>query len=67
MTHLTQSQLNERSDDVGRNSSDNETLGDIIAARFGRRDFLRGGLGVAAIAATVSRSHSWPPARRAPT
>ena len=54
MTSPTRSQLNEHSEDVGRNLSDNATLGDIIAARFGRRDFLRGGLGVAAITATVS-------------
>jgi len=54
MPHLTQSQINEQSDDIGRNPTDNLTLGDIIAARFGRRDFLRGSLGAAAIAATVS-------------
>jgi secreted PhoX family phosphatase len=54
MTDLSQSRRNEESENVGRNLSDNPTLGDIIAARFGRREFLRGGLGVAAIAATVS-------------
>src|SRR5690606_38438280 len=30
------------------------TLGDVIAARYGRRDILKGALGIAAIAATVS-------------
>ena len=40
--------------DVGSNPTDNPTIGDVIAARFGRRDILKGALGVAAIAATVS-------------
>src|SRR5262249_11864961 len=48
--HDTQSA--EESD--GRNPTDNPTLGDVIAARFGRRDLVKGALGVAAIAATVS-------------
>jgi uncharacterized protein len=50
----TRAQACEASEDVGRNGSDNPTLGDVIAARFGRRDFLKGVLGVTAIAATVS-------------
>ena len=44
----------EESDDIGRNPTDNPTIGDVIAARFDRRDILKGALGVAAIAATVS-------------
>jgi secreted PhoX family phosphatase len=44
----------EASEDVGRNASDNPTIGDIIAARYNRRDLLKGALGVTAITATVS-------------
>ncbi|BAV49039.1 phosphatase [Mesorhizobium loti] len=36
------------------NPTDNRTMGDIIAARFSRRGFLKGSLAVSAIAATVS-------------
>ena len=50
----TRAQAFEASEDVGRNPSDNPTIGDIIAARYNRRDLLRGALGVTAIAATVS-------------
>ena len=42
----------EASEDVGRNPTDSPTMGDIIAARFGRRDMLRGSLAVTAITAT---------------
>jgi secreted PhoX family phosphatase len=52
--HLpTRSQAYEASEDVGRNSTGNPTIGDIIAARFDRRDLLKGALGVAAISATM--------------
>jgi secreted PhoX family phosphatase len=44
----------EESEDVGSNTSANTTLGDVIAARFDRRDLIKGLLGCAAIAATVS-------------
>ncbi|MGF7163454.1 hypothetical protein FHS85_005122 [Rhodoligotrophos appendicifer] len=44
----------EASDDVGRNDARNETMGDIIAARFSRRALLKGALAVTAIQATVS-------------
>lgn len=37
----------------GANPTDNRTMGEIIAARFSRRDFLKGSLAVSAIAATV--------------
>jgi hypothetical protein len=50
----TRSQRNDASEDVGRNPSANATLGDVVALRFGRRDLLKGLLGVSAIAATVS-------------
>ena len=53
-TPRTRAQAFEASEDIGRNQSANPTLGDVIAARFGRRDFLKGALGVTAIAATVS-------------
>ena len=51
---LTRAQAFEQSEDIGRNPTDNPTIGDVIAARFHRRDILKGALGVAAIAATVS-------------
>jgi secreted PhoX family phosphatase len=44
----------EESEDVGSNPTDNPTIGDVIAARFARRDVLKGALGVAAIATAVS-------------
>ncbi|MDQ6436231.1 PhoX family phosphatase [Mesorhizobium sp. LHD-90] len=46
--------LLEENDGPGRNPTGNRTMGDIIAARFSRRGFLRGSLAVSAIAATVS-------------
>jgi secreted PhoX family phosphatase len=46
--------LLEENDGPGRNPTDNRTMGEIIAARFSRRGFLRGSLAVSAIAATVS-------------
>src|SRR3954470_13432502 len=51
---MTRARAYEESENVGRNPTDNPTIGDVIAARFDRRDILRGALGVAAIAATVS-------------
>jgi uncharacterized protein len=41
-------------EDIGTNPTDNPTIGDVIAARFARRDILKGALGVAAIATAVS-------------
>ncbi|WP_271895414.1 PhoX family protein [Candidatus Phyllobacterium onerii] len=38
----------------GHNPTDNATMGELIAARFSRRGFLKGSLAVSAIAATVS-------------
>jgi secreted PhoX family phosphatase len=44
----------EESEDIGRNPSENATLGDVIGARFSRRDLLKGALAATAISATVS-------------
>lgn len=44
----------EENDGPPVNPTDNRTMGEIIAARFSRRDFLKGSLAVSAIAATVS-------------
>ncbi len=46
--------LLEENDGPGHNLTDNPTMGEIIAARFSRRGFLKGSLAVSAIAATVS-------------
>ena len=46
-------QAYEAPDDVGRNTSANPTIGDIINARFDRRGALKGMLGVAAIGSTI--------------
>lgn len=46
--------LLEENDGPAINASDNRTMGEIIAARFSRRGFLKGSLAVSAIAATVS-------------
>jgi hypothetical protein len=47
-------EMREAEEDVGRNTSDNPTMGDIINRRFSRRGFLGGSLAVTAIATTVS-------------
>lgn len=47
-------EIREAEEDVGRNPSDNPTMGDIINRRFSRRGFLGGSLAVTAIATTVS-------------
>ncbi|NDV87812.1 DUF839 domain-containing protein [Aurantimonas aggregata] len=44
----------ELADGEGTNKTDNRTMGEIIAARFSRRDFLRGAMAATAITATVS-------------
>lgn len=51
---LTRAQAFEDSENIGSNPSGNTSIGDVIAARYHRRDILKGALGVAAIAATVS-------------
>jgi secreted PhoX family phosphatase len=50
----TCAQAFEASEDIGRNTSDHVTLGDVIAARYNRRELLKGALGAAAIAATLA-------------
>jgi secreted PhoX family phosphatase len=47
-------EIREAEEDVGRNPSDNPTMGDVINRRFSRRGFLGGSLAVAAIGSTVS-------------
>ncbi len=44
----------EANEGPGHNPTDNPTMGELIAARFSRRGFLKGSLAVSAIAATVS-------------
>lgn len=51
---LTRSQAFAASDDVGRSPTDAPTIGDVIAARYHRRDLLQGALGVAAMAALTA-------------
>lgn len=61
MTNIRKSQTEifrtsklEEADGPGLNPTQNRTMGDIIAARFSRRGFLKGSMASAAIAATVS-------------
>ena len=51
---LNRSQRFDAADDKGVNVSSAPTIGDVIAARMGRRDLMKGALGFTAIAATVS-------------
>ena len=51
---LTRSIRAELAEDNGSNTTRNLTMGDVIARRYSRRDFMRGSLAVAAISATVS-------------
>ena len=59
---LTRAQAAEEAENVGSNASANRTMGEVISARYDRRDVLRGGLAVTAIAATwaqeISNRHS---------
>ena len=52
--HVFRTSRLEQSDGPGLNPTRNATMGEIIAARFSRRGFLRGSMAVAAISATVS-------------
>ena len=47
---MTRAQAYERSEDVGSNATGNDTLGDIVNARLGRRDVLKGALATTALA-----------------
>jgi secreted PhoX family phosphatase len=51
---LNRSQLAEQAEDKGSNTTTNDTMGDLIAARFSRRELMRGALAVSAISATLS-------------
>ncbi|KAA2235290.1 PhoX family protein [Salinarimonas soli] len=51
---LTRADAAEAAEDLGSNPSPNPTFGEIVAARFNRRDLLRGALGVTAIHATLA-------------
>ena len=53
MTQITRAQAFDASEDIGRNPSDNLSIGDVVAARFDRRGVLKGALGAAVIAAAV--------------
>ncbi|MEX2629976.1 MAG: PhoX family phosphatase [Tistlia sp.] len=55
----------EASEDVGSNASANPTIGDVVNARFGRRDVLRGMLGVAAVSALAGGAGLAPTFRQA--
>ena len=52
LVNLTE--IREAEEDVGRNKSENPTMGDVINRRLSRRGFMGGSLAVAAISATVS-------------
>ncbi|TDH35856.1 PhoX family phosphatase [Pseudohoeflea suaedae] len=52
LVNLTE--IREAEEDVGRNTSTNPTMGDVINRRLSRRGFMGGSLAVAAISATVS-------------
>ena len=52
LNHI-RSQQSEEAENVGRNASANPTMGEVIAARYHRRDLLKGALAVTAISATM--------------
>jgi len=62
---MSRSQAYEASEDVGRNPSTRPTLGDVINARLGRRDMLRGALAVSAVAAVAGPAVLAPKAAKA--
>src|SRR3546814_8130880 len=53
-TYLSRAARYDLSEDVGRNPSTARTLGDVINARFGRREMMRGALAVTAIGALAT-------------
>ena len=60
----------EDSGDAGINPTENPTMGDMIAARFNRRDLFRGAMAVTAISATIGGPLSFvstPPTSTPPT
>jgi secreted PhoX family phosphatase len=50
---LSRAQTAELGEDAGTSSPDNPTIGDIVAARYDRRDLVKGLLGVGAITAAL--------------
>ncbi|HET7410455.1 MAG TPA: dTDP-glucose 4,6-dehydratase, partial [Paracoccaceae bacterium] len=50
---VTRSQRADAAEDAGRNRSAAPAIGEVIAARYGRRDVLKGALGCTAIAAVA--------------
>ena len=52
--HVFRTTQLEEADGPGLNPTQNRTMGEIIAARFSRRGFLRGSMAPVAISATVS-------------
>lgn len=57
--YTCRSEAYEDSDDISLNPSSGPTLGDIVNARFSRRDLLKGTPGVAALGATWQAA-PWP-------
>ena len=53
---MTRAEAFEASENEGRNPTQGDTIGDVIAVRFGRRGFLKGVLGVTASAALLGSS-----------
>ena len=53
---LTRSEARERAEDRGSNPTANGTIGEVMAARFGRRGFLKGALGISAATALMGTS-----------
>ncbi|ABL71545.1 PhoX family protein [Paracoccus denitrificans] len=52
--HVFRTSQLEEADGPGHNPTENRTMGEIIAARFSRRGFLKGSMAATAISATVS-------------
>lgn len=53
LPHLSLSQAAEEAENSGLSPASGPTLGDIVAARFSRREMMKGALGVGAITATL--------------
>ena len=53
-SYRCRSKAYEASDDVSTNPSSEPTIGDIVSARFSRRDILKGALGITAMGAMAS-------------
>ncbi len=53
VTGMTRAEAREAAEDIGSNPTNGSSIGDIISARFGRRGFLKGALGVSAATALL--------------